>query len=100
ITPPATRGSLLLLVSGVPYLGLLSSQLDRGRVRRHRSMLEGDVSVLDVHDDRLARLELLPQELLRQRVLDQTLEGSTQRPGPEGGVVALLGEQVLGIVGE
>ena len=50
---------------------------------------EDDLAVLDVDDDRLAGAELLPQELLRQRVLDQALDGAAERPGAERRVVAL-----------
>src|SRR6266511_4681860 len=52
-------------------LWLLSGQLHREGVGRHWRGLEHDLLVADVDDDRLPGLELLPQELLRQRVLDQ-----------------------------
>ena len=43
-----------------------------------------------VHDDRLAGAELLVEELLGERVLDQALDRAAQRPGAERLVVALL----------
>jgi hypothetical protein len=61
---------------------------------------EGDLAVLGVDDHHLAGGELLPQELLGQRVLDHPLDGPAQRAGAEGGVVALLGQQVLGALGQ
>ena len=36
------------------------------------------------------------QEALRQRVFDQPLDGTTQRPGAEGGVISPLAEEHLG----
>ena len=51
-----------------------------------------DGRVLDVDDDRLADPELLPQDALGERVLDQLLDGPAQRPRPQLGVVALLGQ--------
>src|SRR4051812_3508371 len=81
--------------------------LTLGRARElHRRRLEtldgaeDDLVALGVDDDRLARVELLPQDLLRQRVLDVTLDGAAQRPGAQRRVVALLGEQVLRRIGE
>ena len=40
-------------------------------------------------------MELFPQDLLRQRVLDLALDGAAQRPRAQLRVVALLGEQQL-----
>src|SRR5215211_5161576 len=96
--PPGDPGASP--IPGVGQLGrlLLAGQLGRrdvdvgGLVQR----AEGDLAVLGVDHDHLAGGELLPQELLGQRVLDHSLDGPAQRPGPEGGVVALLGQQVLG----
>src|SRR5436190_22338378 len=51
---------------------------------------------LRVDDDDLAGAELLVEELLGQHVLDVALDGPTQRPGAEGGVVALVGHEALG----
>ena len=50
-----------------------------------------------VDHDRLAGVELLPQDLLRERVLDHALDRTPQRPGAERGVVALRREQQLGV---
>src|SRR5690606_20122782 len=55
---------------------------------------------LGVDLDGLTRLELAVEDLLRQDVLDLPLDGAAQRPGTEDGVVATLGEQLLGRVGE
>ena len=56
----------------------------------------GSGSSLGVDDDDLAGAELLVEEPLGQRVLDQALDGPAQRPGAEGGVVAPVGEEQLG----
>src|SRR5215212_10547537 len=94
--PPGIPGASP--IPGVGQLGrlLLAGQLGRGDV--HVGGLvqraEGDLAVLGVDHDHLAGGELLPQELLGQRVLDHPLDGPAQRPGPQGGVVALLGQQV------
>ena len=61
---------------------------------------EHDLAVLGVDDDRLAGPELLPQDALRQGVLDVALDGTAQGTGAQRGVVALLGQVVLGRVGE
>src|SRR5437879_6006467 len=50
---------------------------------------EDDLVVLRVHDDREAGAELLPQDPLRERVLDHALDGAPQRTGAERRVVAL-----------
>ena len=42
-----------------------------------------------VDDDRLADPELLPEDLLRKRVLDELLDRPAQRPRAELGLVAL-----------
>ena len=83
--------------------GAGAGQLDR----RGLEALDGerkpslhDLAVLDVDDDRLAGPELLPEELLRQRVLDQALDGPAQRPGTERGVVALVDRELLGRLGQ
>jgi hypothetical protein len=55
---------------------------------------------LHIDHDRLADPEFLPQDPLRQRVLDHLLDGPAQRPCPELGVVPLVGEQLLGRWGE
>src|SRR5437870_3069306 len=55
---------------------------------------------LGVDDDGLAGSELLPQDLLRDRVLDQALDRPPERPGAERGVVPLLRQEVLGGVGQ
>ena len=56
---------------------------------------EHDLVALAVDDDRLAGVELLPQDLLGERVLDEPLDRAPQRAGTELRVVALLGEQQL-----
>ena len=56
--------------------------------------------VLGVDDDDLAGAELLVEQRLGQRVLDEALDGPAQRPGAELRVVALVGQQQLGRLGE
>ncbi len=51
-------------------------------------------------DDDLAGAELLVEQTLRQGVLDEALDGATQRSGAERGVVALVGDEALGGRGE
>ena len=51
------------------------------------------IGILHVDDDRLADPELLPEDPLGQRVLDELLDRPAQRPGTELGVVALLGQE-------
>ena len=55
---------------------------------------------LDVGDDRLAGPELLPEQALGERVLDEALDGPTQRTGAELRVVAVVGQVQLGRVGQ
>ena len=55
---------------------------------------------LDVDDDDLAGAELLVEDPLGQRVLDEALDRPAQRPGAELRVVALLGQDFLGGGGE
>ena len=43
--------------------------------------------------DDLTGAELLPEQPLRQRILDEALDGPTQRTSAEGRVVALVGEE-------
>ena len=45
-------------------------------------------------------MELLVEDLLAEHVLDHALDGTTQRPGAELRVVAPLGEQFLGALGQ
>ncbi len=75
-----------------------------GRLERRRGDAlhrpEHDVVAFGVDDDRLAGLELLPEDLLRERVLDHALDRPPQRTSAELRVVALLGEQQLGLVRE
>src|SRR5580704_8051129 len=52
-----------------------------------------DRRILHVDDDRLADPELLPQDALGERVLDQLLDGPAQRPCPQLRVVPLLGQE-------
>src|SRR5690554_487561 len=58
-------------------------------------LLAGLRVVLHVHDDDLAGVELLVEELLGERVLDEALDGPAQRAGAERGVVALVGDEGL-----
>ena len=51
---------------------------------------------LGVDDDDLAGAELLVEEPLGQRVLDEALDGPAQRAGAERGVVAPVGQEQLG----
>jgi hypothetical protein len=57
---------------------------------------EDDLAALGVGHDCVAVLELALQELERQRVLDQPLDGAPERPRAVDGVVALTREQILG----
>ena len=57
---------------------------------------EDDGAVLGVDDDRLADPELLPEDLLGERVLDELLDRPPQRPRPEGRLVAPPGDELLG----
>src|SRR5687768_7798026 len=95
---------------GLPWLGLValarrgSRQLDRGMVGAALGLAESDLllvvlRLLDVDHNCVAGLELLPQDLLGQRVLDEALERTTQGPGAERRVVTLRAEQVLGRIG-
>src|SRR5690606_40118575 len=76
----------------------------RGHEPRDRPEREAALArlrvVLDVDDDDLAGPDLLEQELLGDRVLDQPLDGPTQRTGAELRVVALVGQEVLGLLRE
>ena len=68
--------------------GAAAGELDRRRL----DALDGpedDLVVERVDHDRLAGVEFLPQDLLRERVLDHPLDRTAQRPGPERRVVAL-----------
>ena len=63
-------------------LGTGPGELDR----RGLDALDGaedDLVALGVDDDRLAGVEFLPQDLLGQRVLDEALDRTAQRPGTE-----------------
>ena len=68
--------------------------LDRPEAQLRALALDG--RVLDVDDDGLADPELLPQDPLRERVLDHLLDRPAQRPRPELRVVALLGQERAG----
>src|SRR5262249_28514810 len=71
-----------------------TGQSDRGRLDPFDGA-EHDLPVERVDHDRLARVELLPKNLLRQRVLDEPLDGTAQGPGTERRVVPLVGEVQL-----
>ena len=45
-------------------------------------------------------LQLVEQDPLGQRVLDLALDGAAQRPGTQHRVVALLRQELLGVVGQ
>src|SRR6478672_1243557 len=103
--PEGGAGSMATggLSDGVGGAG--ACQLDRRGLGRPLRGPEDDPALafllrvrLGVDHDRLAGAELLPQDLLRHRVLDQALDGTAQRPGTERRVVALLREEVLGAV--
>ena len=70
------------------------------RRRQTYNRAENDLAVLHIDDHGLADVELLPQDALRERVLDQLLDGPAQRPRAQLRVVALLGQQLLGRRGE
>src|ERR671924_1566970 len=78
---------------------LLACQLHRRSVG-WGGRLEHDLAVLGIHDDRLSRRVFLPQQLLGQGILHHPLDGSTERTRTERGIVALLGKQAFGPVGE
>src|SRR4051794_16239630 len=80
-------------------LGTAPGELD-GRRLDPLDRPEDDLVVERVDHDRLAGVEFLPQDLLRQRVLDHPLDRPAQRPRPERGVVALRREEQLGVGGE
>ena len=56
------------------------------------------VLALDLDVDPVLALERAAEELLGQGVLDQVLDGATERPGAVIGVVALGDQEVLGLV--
>src|SRR6478735_9300868 len=89
----------------------LDRDVARGRIGRgrHRERLrrsrrhDGDVDLLVVlasDEDCRAGLELAPEHVVGERVLDVALDRTAQRPGAHRGVVALLDEQVLRLVGQ
>src|SRR5579875_740960 len=88
---------------GRSAVGAGSRQLDGRRLEtldrpEHELRLRGAVGVLrglDVDDDRLADPELLPGDLLGERVFDGLLDRTAKRPGPELGLVALAGHEGL-----
>src|SRR5712692_11240878 len=78
-------------------------QFHRRRLRRALRGPEDDPALalllrigFGVDHDGLAGPELLPEDLLRHRVLDQALDRTAQGPSAERRVVALLREEVLG----
>ena len=75
-------------------------QLDRRQLGRGVDRAEDDLVVLDVGHDQLAGAEVTHEDLLGQHVLDLALDRAAQRPGAERGVVALVGEPGLGVLGE
>ena len=87
--------------SGVAGLGELHRRgLEALHRPEHDDLLARLGVVLDVDEDDLAGAELLEQQPLGERVLDQALDGPAQRPGAQLRVVALVGEEVLGLLGE
>src|SRR6266487_240619 len=78
-----------------------------GHEGRLVSAAEDQLGVLDVgrvalavDEDDLAGAQLVEQDPLGQRVLDLALDGPAQRPGAQHRVVALLGQELLGVVGQ
>src|ERR1700733_8557007 len=73
-----------------------SCELDWGRLET----LDGpkdDALALHIDDDRLADPEFLPENLLREGVLDELLDRPAKRTSTERRVVALLGHELLGL---
>ena len=69
-------------------VGAGSCELD-GRRLEALDGPEDERAVLLVDDHRLAHPEFLPEDLLRERVLHELLDGTAQRPRAELGLVAL-----------
>ena len=88
---PAHAGSSVRCYSGAP----LPASSTGGGSTTPFDRAEHDLFAVGVDDDRVAGVEFLPQDLLGQRVLDEALDRTAQRPGTERGVVAPLGEQQL-----
>ena len=90
----------LLLVGPTPEAlqvgGGSSCELDRRRLEAVDGP-EDDGIALRIDDDRLAGPELLPENLLREGVLDELLDRPTKRTSAERRVVALLRHQLLGL---
>ena len=61
----------------------------RARGLTPRFTVEGELAVVDVHADAVARLELAGEDALRQRVLDLAFHQAPQWTSAEVGVVAL-----------
>jgi len=68
------------LAEGVLVATAGAGQLDRGRFEVLQGP-EGDLAVFGVHDYRVAGAVLLPEDPLRERVLDHALQGPAQGPG-------------------
>src|ERR1700704_6533019 len=102
---PPSGGAVRTKAGLLDGVGGAVGQLDRRRLRRSLRGPEDDPALafllrvgLGVDHDGLAGPELLPEDLLRHRVLDQALDGTAQGPSTERGVVALLREEILGAV--
>src|SRR5215212_5964365 len=93
---------VLRLVGLVGRVGRLVRR-DGHLLRRDLGRDDGDVHlvlVLAIDEDRRADAELAAEDEVRQRILDETLDRTAQRPGPHRRVVALLDEQLLRAVGQ
>src|SRR5438105_3948374 len=99
--PRRTSGALL---GGVARGGLgLRGSADGGRLRgRHgRDHLDVDLFlVLALDDDRRARRHRAAEDEVGERILDQALDRTAQRPGAHRRVVALLDEHFLRLQGQ
>ncbi len=99
-----TPGGLRLLAQ--VRAGAAGRLLDRRDVGEGRLLLtpEGEglgvALALGVHDHDVTGAQLAEEDLLRQRVLDLALDRATQRTRAQHRVVALLGQQLLGGLGQ
>lgn len=102
LTAPATENAAMALSADALSVGTGAGQLSRRRCRWLHAFdrAEDDLAVFDIDNDRLAGVELLPKDLLRQRIFDHALDGTTQWSSAQGLVVALLDEHELRFVGE
>ncbi len=64
------------------------------------NLTEDDPIAFGVHGHRVTLGELALQQLERERILDEPLDGPLEGPGAEGRVVSLPGQQGFGGVGD